>query len=76
LELADAVEGSVIRVGAEAVVKEAYWRGVKLVMKHRLPKRYRSPHIDSRIRRSRTYMKHGPSKPFLRKVSRSRWLSS
>ena len=54
LELADVVEGGVIRVGAEAVVKEAYWRGVKLVMKHRLPKRYRSPYIDSRIRRSRT----------------------
>jgi tRNA A-37 threonylcarbamoyl transferase component Bud32 len=43
LELADAVEGSVIRVGAEAVVKEACWRGVKLVMKHRLPKAIPKP---------------------------------
>ena len=54
LELADAVEGSVIRLGAEALVKEAFWRGVKLVIKQRLPKRYRSPYMDSRIRRSRT----------------------
>ncbi|MEM2579705.1 MAG: Kae1-associated kinase Bud32 [Candidatus Caldarchaeum sp.] len=54
LELIDFVEGRVIRVGAEAVVREAFWKDVKLVKKHRLPKRYRQESIDARVRRNRT----------------------
>ncbi|MEM4290727.1 MAG: Kae1-associated kinase Bud32 [Candidatus Caldarchaeum sp.] len=54
LELIDFVEGRLIRVGAEAVVKTVYWKGVKLVEKNRVPKRYRNELIDARVRRTRT----------------------
>ncbi|MEM2096457.1 MAG: Kae1-associated kinase Bud32 [Candidatus Caldarchaeum sp.] len=54
MELIDFVEGRLLRVGAEAVVKAVYWRGLKLVGKHRVPKRYRNELIDARVRRTRT----------------------
>lgn len=54
LELIDFVEGRLLRVGAEAVVKAVYWRGLKLVGKHRVPKRYRNELIDAKVRRTRT----------------------
>ncbi|MEM1942856.1 MAG: Kae1-associated kinase Bud32 [Candidatus Caldarchaeum sp.] len=54
MELIDFVEGRLLRVGAEAVVKAVYWRGLKLVEKHRVPKRYRNELIDARVRRTRT----------------------
>ncbi len=54
MELADFVDGRQIRVGAEAVIKEAFWKEYRLIKKHRLPKRYRNESIDARVRRSRT----------------------
>ncbi|MEM4294408.1 MAG: Kae1-associated kinase Bud32 [Candidatus Caldarchaeum sp.] len=54
MELIDFVEGRLLRVGAEAVVKAVYWRGLKLVGKHRVPKRYRNELIDAKVRRTRT----------------------
>jgi len=55
LELIDFVEKKIIRVGAEAVIKEVYWKNFRLVKKHRIPKRYRDETIDTRVRRSRTF---------------------
>ncbi|MEM1946924.1 MAG: Kae1-associated kinase Bud32 [Candidatus Caldarchaeum sp.] len=54
MESIDFVEGRVIRVGAEAVVRQAFWKNIKLVKKHRVPKRYRQESIDERVRRNRT----------------------
>lgn len=54
LEQLEFVENRVIRVGAEAVIKEMSWKGLRLVAKHRVPKRYRVAEIDERVRRSRT----------------------
>lgn len=54
LEQLEFVENRVIRVGAEAVIKEMSWKGLRLVAKHRVPKRYRTAEIDERVRRSRT----------------------
>lgn len=54
LESLDFVEKRVVRVGAEAVIKEATWKNLKVIMKHRVPKRYREESIDLRVRRSRT----------------------
>ncbi len=48
------MEGRLIRVGAEAVIREAFWKDYRLVKKHRLPKRYRNELIDARVRKSRT----------------------
>lgn len=39
--------------GAEAYVYLAEWLGQKVVVKHRVEKRYRHPALDKRIRRSR-----------------------
>ncbi|GBC69999.1 3-deoxy-D-manno-octulosonic acid kinase [archaeon HR01] len=54
MERLDFEEGEVLRVGAESVIKAVRWRGLELVRKHRIPKKYRRPEIDERIRRSRT----------------------
>ncbi|MEM4495640.1 MAG: Kae1-associated kinase Bud32 [Candidatus Caldarchaeum sp.] len=54
LEQLDFVENRVIRVGAEAVIKEMRWKGLRLVAKHRVPKGYRAAVIDEKVRRSRT----------------------
>ncbi len=43
-----------MRVGAESVISVVRWRGRELIRKQRLPKAYRRPEIDERIRRSRT----------------------
>ena len=43
-----------LRLGAEAEVKLALWRGYELVAKERLSKRYRRREIDESIRRQRT----------------------
>ncbi|RLF99201.1 MAG: Kae1-associated kinase Bud32 [Thaumarchaeota archaeon] len=44
----------VIRIGAEAVVSRLRWNGFDLVSKHRVPKPYRIPELDRRIRDKRT----------------------
>ncbi|MCS7129038.1 MAG: Kae1-associated kinase Bud32 [Candidatus Caldarchaeum sp.] len=54
MEQLDFVEEKLIRVGAEAEVKAVLWKGMKLVMKNRTPKRYRNDFIDTRVRRNRT----------------------
>ena len=43
-----------IKRGAEASIHLKKWQGLKVVMKHRLPKEYRLPQIDERIRTYRT----------------------
>lgn len=43
-----------IKKGAEANLYLAYWHGKKVVMKRRLPKRYRLPSLDEHIRIYRT----------------------
>lgn len=43
-----------IKKGAEASIYLQEWQGLKVVMKHRLPKGYRLPQIDERIRSYRT----------------------
>lgn len=48
------MSGSVIRVGAEAVVYRVGWIGLDLVCKHRVPKPYRIPELDKKIREQRT----------------------
>lgn len=48
------MEGEVIRVGAEAVVSRLEWNGRALVSKHRVPKPYRMPELDRRVREQRT----------------------
>lgn len=48
------MEGEVIRIGAEAVVSKLEWNGLKLISKHRVPKPYRRPELDRRVREQRT----------------------
>lgn len=43
-----------IKKGAEASIFLEDWQGQKVIMKHRLPKKYRLPQIDERIRSYRT----------------------
>lgn len=43
-----------LKIGAEAVLRKVYWRGLLLVEKKRLPKPYRHPQLDQDIRTSRT----------------------
>jgi TP53 regulating kinase-like protein len=43
-----------IKKGAEASIYLLEWHGHKVIMKHRLPKKYRLPKIDERIRSYRT----------------------
>lgn len=43
-----------LRRGAEADLYLGEWYGMRVVVKRRVPKRYRNPNLDSRIRRSRT----------------------
>ncbi|MCS6784036.1 MAG: KEOPS complex kinase/ATPase Bud32 [Candidatus Caldarchaeum sp.] len=54
MESLNFVEKKVIRVGAEAVIKEAFWKNHRIIVKHRVPKRYREESIDLRVRKSRT----------------------
>jgi len=46
--------GELIKQGAEASVYEAKWQGYHCVFKERVPKNYRSPQLDQRLRTSRT----------------------
>lgn len=41
-------------VGAEAVVVRCNWRGFDAVAKYRVPKPYRDPRLDKRLRGERT----------------------
>jgi len=50
----DVEELSLLRKGAEASLYLASWHGRKVVMKKRLPKRYRPRELDERIRGYRT----------------------
>lgn len=43
-----------IKKGAEASIYLLEWHGHKVIMKHRLPKKYRLPQIDEQIRSYRT----------------------
>jgi Kae1-associated kinase Bud32 len=45
---------SVVRLGAEATVSPATWMGRATVAKRRLPKGYRHPELDARLRGERT----------------------
>lgn len=54
MESLNFVERKIVRIGAEAVIKEAVWKSLKIIIKHRVPKRYREESIDIRVRRSRT----------------------
>lgn len=47
-------EGALIDIGAEARILSASWRGREVVVKHRVPKRYRHPEIDTSLRQTRT----------------------
>lgn len=44
----------VLAKGAEAVLYLVEWLGLRAVKKERIPKKYRHPHLDEYIRRSRT----------------------
>ncbi|MDW8083777.1 MAG: Kae1-associated kinase Bud32 [Candidatus Caldarchaeum sp.] len=54
MESLNFVEKRLVRIGAEAVIKEGVWKNHRIIIKHRVPKRYREESIDMRVRRSRT----------------------
>ena len=45
---------SLIEKGAEASLYLADWQGIKVIVKKRLPKKYRLPELDEQIKTSRT----------------------
>jgi TP53 regulating kinase-like protein len=45
--------GNIIRVGAEAVISKSTLIGLEVVSKHRVPKPYRIPELDRKVRESR-----------------------
>lgn len=53
-EIDEAAHLRLIKKGAEAWIYLAEWHGQKVVIKRRLPKRYRIPELDERIRTYRT----------------------
>ena len=48
------IEKSLLKKGAEASLFVAHWHGLKVVVKVRIPKRYRPPELDLQIRTYRT----------------------
>jgi TP53 regulating kinase-like protein len=52
--LDEIIEAVPFKKGAEANLYLADWYGRKVVFKKRLPKKYRSPHLDEQIRNYRT----------------------
>jgi Kae1-associated kinase Bud32 len=47
---------SVLARGAEAVITRVKWHGRDAILKERVPKRYRNPGLDARLRNSRVKM--------------------
>ena len=49
------IDGEMIAQGAEAKVYKVLWEQTKMtIVKHRFPKRYRHPQLDTKLRRNRS----------------------